>query len=127
MYKLLKFIDMRKIFLGIALLILLQSCYSYKQVEANPTTMVIGQKYKIEQNNKTSKVIYIKAVDSAVVVSKNGKEEQIALKDITKVRERKFSLIKTIALVPLTAGAIVLLFVISDPIQVDMSKTKKPN
>lgn len=118
---------MKKIFLGIALIILCQSCYSYKQVEANPTTMVIGQKYKIERNDKTSKVVYIKAVDSAVVVSKNGKEEQIALKDITKVRERKFSLVKTIALVPLTAGAIVLLFVISDPIKVDMSESKRPN
>lgn len=95
--------------LGIALL--LQSCYSYKSVEINPKTMVLGQVYKIERNNKTSKVIYARNADSAIVVLKHGVEEQIPLKEITKAREGKFSLAKTLVWLPISIIGITVLFI----------------
>lgn len=102
---------MKKIYLLLGMAILLQSCYSYKPVEINPKTMAIGQVYKIEQNHKTSKVTYVSNADSAIVVAKNGKEERIAIKDITKARKRKFSLAKTLVWVPITLVAMTALLV----------------
>lgn len=91
---------MKKIGLLFGILILMQGCYSYKSVEINPKTMVIGQLYKIERNHKTTKVTYTSNADSAIVVTLHGVNEQIPLKEITKVRQGKFSLGKTIALFP---------------------------
>ena len=106
---------MKKISLIIGITFLLQSCFSYKRVEVNPQTMVIGQKYKIEQNHKISKVVYKGFSDSSIIVTKHWKELQIPLKEITTARKRKFSLVKTIALVPITIASIVLLVAISNP------------
>lgn len=86
---------MKKICLLLGVILLFQSCVSYKKVEANPKTMVIGEQYKITRNDKTSKAIYITNADSAIVVMRNGVQEQIPVKNITEVRQRKFSLAKT--------------------------------
>lgn len=104
---------MKKICLLLGITLLLQGCYSYKKAEINPKTMAIGEMYKIERNGKTSKVMYTSNADSAIVVLKNSKEERVPLKDITSVRKRKFSVVKTIALVPITMAAITTLFVYS--------------
>lgn len=104
---------MKKICLLLIALLLLQSCFSYKKAEINPKTMAIGEIYKIERNHKTSKVMYTRNADTAIVVLENGKEKQIPLKDINSVRKRKFSLAKTISLVPITMAALTGLFVYS--------------
>lgn len=110
------------------MVILLQSCFSYKPVEVNPKTMVIGQIYKIERNHKTSKVTYVSNADSAIVVSKNGKEERIAVKDITKARQRKFSTLKTIALVPAILAVITLIIILTyDGPNVNLDGLNSPN
>ena len=106
---------MRKIVLLLATTFLLQSCFSYKQMETNPSKMVIGKKYKIEQNHKFSRVVLKSISDSSIIVSKNWKEQQIPLKEITSIRKRKFSIIKTISLVPITVVSIVLIYVIANP------------
>ena len=93
---------MRKLFLLFAISFFIQSCCSYKSVDVNPQTMVIGQVYKIERQHKTTKAVYTRNADSAIVVLKSGVEEVIPLKDITKAREQKFSLAKTLVWVPVT-------------------------
>ena len=65
---------MKKTFLMLIITFLLQSCYSYKQAEINPKTMSLGSVYKIERNDKTTKVVYTSNADSAIVVMKNGVE-----------------------------------------------------
>lgn len=102
---------MKKICLLLGITLLLQSCYSYKKVEVNPKTMVLGQTYKIERNHKTSKVIYTSNADSAIVVLKHGVAERIPLKDITSAREGKFSLAKTLVWVPIAIIGITVLFI----------------
>lgn len=102
---------MKKISLLLAIAFLFQSCYSYKSVEVNPKTMVIGQEYKIERNHKTSKIVYTQNADSAIYVLKNGNEERIALKDISSARQKKFSLAKTLLWIPITLIAITTLFI----------------
>lgn len=87
---------MKKICLLLGIAFLFQSCFSYKPVAVAPKTMVLGQEYKIERNNKTTKpVVYTRNADSAIFVMRNGVEEQIPVKDITSARVKKFSLLKT--------------------------------
>jgi hypothetical protein len=107
---------MRKLFLLLTITFLFQSCFSYRH-QANPGSMVIGEKYKIERNHKTRKFFYARTTDSALVVSKPryGKEQQIPLNEITGIRKRKFSIIKTIALVPAAAASLVVLVLIANP------------
>ena len=102
---------MRKISLLLGIVLLLQSCYSYKKVDINPKTMALGQLYKIERNHKTTKVIYARNADSAIVVLKNGVEEHIPLKEITKAREGKFSLAKTLLWVPISIIGLTVFFI----------------
>ncbi len=101
---------MKKIFLVLAVLSLLQGCCSYKKVEINPNTMAIGQTYKIERNHKTSKVVYTRNADSAIMVLKHGREERIPLKEINSVREQKFSVAKTAALFPIVVVGLSIIF-----------------
>ena len=105
---------MRKLFLLLAIVFLFQSCFSYRH-KADPGSLVAGQKYKIERNHKTRKFFYTRTADSALVVSKSryGKEIQIPLNEVTGIRKRKFSALKTIALIPATMAAVTLVFVLT--------------
>lgn len=102
---------MKKIYLLLGMTILLQSCYSYKSVEVNPKTMILGQTYKIERNHKTSKVVYTQNADSAIFVMQHGVEERIPIKNITSAKAQKFSLAKTLVWVPVTLVAVTALVV----------------
>lgn len=104
---------MRKLFLLLAIVFLLQSCFSYKAMDNNPSKMETGKTYKIERNHKYSKVVFHNTKDSTILVSKNFKEQQIPIKDITSIKKRKFSIIKTVAF-PLTiAAALTGLFILT--------------
>jgi hypothetical protein len=118
---------MKKLFLVLGIAFLLQSCFSYRH-ETDASAMVVGKKYKIERNHKTRKFFYTRATDSAIVVSKsrNGKEVQIPLKEITGIRKKKFSAVKTIALIPITAATAVLVFLLTDP-GINMGEIQGPN
>ena len=117
---------MKKIFFVLGIAFLLQSCFSYKRIALEPSKMVSGQKYKIEQNHKFSKVTFNRISDSSIIVSKYWKEEQIPLKEITGIKRRKFSVVKTIALVPATAASAVLIFAISYT-KINLGEVQWPN
>lgn len=96
---------MRKVFLLLAIVFLVESCYSYKNMDLDPSKMVAGKKYKIERNHKNYKVTFNSLKDSSIVVTrKNWTKEEIPIQDITRIRKRKFSIVKTAAL-PLTIVA----------------------
>ena len=118
---------MKKLFFVLAISILVQSCFSYKPIDISPSKMVFGQKYKIKQNNKTSKVTLNRISDSSIVVMKNRTEQQISLKDITSMKERKFSVVKTIALIPTAAVGLILLIIAFNPISIGMGEIEWPN
>jgi hypothetical protein len=96
---------MRKIFLGIALLILLQSCFSYKAMENDPRNMETGKTYKIERNQKYTKVVFHNV--------KDFEEKQIPINDITDIKKRKFSVVKTVGLPLSIVVGLVGLFALS--------------
>ncbi|MBC7524215.1 MAG: hypothetical protein H7239_07235 [Flavobacterium sp.] len=90
---------MRKSILYILLLsFLLQSCYSYREIDKS-STLVIGKKYKIKQSNKYEKVRLLSFSDSTITVSNNkNSQNTIAIKDINKIKKRHFSVTKTVLL-----------------------------
>lgn len=103
---------MSKFLLLLALTFLAQSCFSYKDYNTSPGNMEAGRKYKIQRNNKSEKVVVRSINDSTAIVSKGSHEKTILLSEITKVKTRKFSTVKTIALVPATAALIAGIFII---------------
>ncbi len=107
---------MKKLLLVLSISFLLQSCFSYKEASRDPTQMVLGEKYKIRTNQTVFKVVLISVSDGLLVVQKNKNELQIPLQEITSLKKRKFSLVKTISIIPLTAIGITAVFIIADPI-----------
>lgn len=87
---------MKKIFLLLAMLVSLQSCFSYKAMDNDPSKMEVGKTYKIERNHKYAKVVFYGMKDSTILVNEKFEEKQIPIKDITNIKKRNFSVIKTI-------------------------------
>ncbi|MEO5776781.1 MAG: hypothetical protein ABIQ27_07745 [Flavobacterium sp.] len=79
----------------------------------NPSKMVIGEKYKIERNHKVSKVVLKSITDSSIVVSKGWKEKQIPLNEITNMRKRKLSVVKSVVMPLAVTASAVLVFALS--------------
>ena len=104
---------MRKLFLLVSIVLLFQSCFTYRKIDNEPSKMVEGRKYKIDYNHKSKIVVFKRLNDSMAIVSRKGSERQIALKDITRIKERKFSIIKTVVLVPATMLAMAGLFALT--------------
>lgn len=96
---------MKKLSLLLAIVFLFQGCYSYKNMDNDPSKMEPGKKYKIERNHKTYKVTFNNLTDKSVLVTrKNWTKEEIPINEITSIRKRKFSVVKTVAL-PVTIAA----------------------
>lgn len=104
---------MKKLFLGLGITFLLQSCFSYKAMDNDPSKMEMGKTYKIERSNKYSKVVFHNVKDSTILVSKNFEEQQIPIKDITNIKKRKFSIVKTLLLPVTIATVLTGLFVLA--------------
>ena len=95
----------------IALSFLLQSCYSYKVIDVHKTPLIAEKKYKIMQSNKYENIRLLSSTESTVTVSNlKNVQNTIAIKDIKKMKKRKFSVAKTSVLVitSLLGGAIII-------------------
>ena len=66
---------MKKMFLLLAMLVLLQSCFSYKAMENDPSKMEAGKTYKIERNHKYAKVVFYSIKDSTILVNEKFEEK----------------------------------------------------
>ncbi|MGC4040760.1 MAG: hypothetical protein QM710_08270 [Flavobacterium sp.] len=105
---------MKKLSLLFAIAFLLQSCFSYKTIENDPSRMETGEKYQIGRNNKNHKITFNSLTDSSIIVTKrNLTKEEIPIKEITSIQKRKFSIIKTIAFPTAVVVAITGLFALS--------------
>lgn len=88
-----------KIIILIAISLLLQSCYSYKNIDKN-SNLAMGKKHKINQSNKYEKVRLLSSTDSTITVINNKNiETTISIKEIKTIKKRKFSVGKTAILV----------------------------
>jgi hypothetical protein len=90
------------ILLLITISLLLQSCYSYKTINPENTTLVVGHTYKIKQNENFEKVKLKSFTKDSLIVIKDLQEKQIAKSDIKVIKKRKFSVGKTAILVTST-------------------------
>lgn len=105
---------MKKI-IFLVLIILIQSCFSYKIIDLKSTKLIAGHKYKIAEDKKLIKA-RLKSFDDSTATMMVGKtEKQIEFSKIKIIKTRKFSVLKTIALVPIVGTTITLPFVISNP------------
>lgn len=105
---------MRKLIFLLAIVFLFQSCFSYKQMDNDPSKMEAGKKYKIERNHKNYKVTFNSLTDSSIrITRKNFTKGEIPIKDITSIKKRKFSILKTVGLPITVAAAITGLFILN--------------
>lgn len=91
--------------------LLLQSCYSYKTITSNQT-LVERKKYKVVVGHKTVKATFISATDSTSTFKTGKKELQVTSIEIQKIKQRKFSVTKTMSCVSgvlLVTGTIILI------------------
>ena len=81
-----------------ALTFLLQSCYTYHNVNLDTHKLRMGSVYKINLNGKRTKIRIISCSDTLVKVKIGKKESQIKISEIGKIKEREFSVGKTAVL-----------------------------
>jgi len=103
---------MRKLFVLVAFAFLFESCFSYKPMDNDPSKMEAGKTYKIKRNHRCSKVIFHEIKGNTILVTKDFEKKEIPINDITEIKKRKFSIVKTV-LLPLSitaafAGAFVI-------------------
>lgn len=89
---------------------LLQSCYSYKTIDLKQTPLIVGKKYKIEQEVKFVKATLKTLNDSTTTFLVGKFEKQIPITNIKKIKVKKFSVLKTVSLLPITIAVIVIGF-----------------
>ena len=85
----------------ISLMILFQSCYTYREVSSN-AVISAGSVYKIKQNSQQRKVRIIAVKDSSLVVEDKNGQREISKSEIDKMKIKKFDNL-------LTRGGIALL------------------
>lgn len=93
--------------------LLIQSCTTYKTV--SNLSFERGGKYKIKQGEKWMKVKVISHNDSIINVQKSGNNVSIAKSSITAVKQREFSVVKTIVLIPVAVSVIAIGSYIANP------------
>ena len=94
----------------LGIILLLQSCFTYKQLEPNKGNLVVGDSYKVNhlEYGKLKKG-KVSSVNDSILTYKisNGRLDELKIDDIQEIKKRKFALGKTIALVvTVKAGAV---------------------
>nr|WP_299175190.1 hypothetical protein [uncultured Allomuricauda sp.] len=90
---------MRTISIAFLLCLLLQSCHSYKNLNNTKEPLVVGKKYKLKLDRDADKYVKVKITgltETGIVGLSDGREIQIAYKDVWEVRKRKFSVGKSL-------------------------------
>ena len=80
---------------------LLQSCYSYRDINKDTNSLLISKTYKIKEGKRCYKGVLVSFNDSIIIINKHSKQKKYSLEKISKISQRKFSTVKTI-LLPIT-------------------------
>ncbi len=82
------------------------SCHSYKTMDVGMSKITEGKKYKIVTTyNKNHKIRILKYGDTLVGRKSSGVFIKFAKEDVKVIKERKFSLLKTVGLPVILTGA----------------------
>lgn len=103
----------------LSLLILCQSCYTYKNFEIKDYNAIQPKKVKIELKNSityTGKIV--RHENNNITLENRIKTRIISTEEVEKIRGRKFSLVKTILLSSTISilGVVGLVYIIIDGI-----------
>ncbi|MBO0328962.1 hypothetical protein [[Muricauda] lutisoli] len=100
---------MKNIVLFLAIILLFDSCYSYKKLEFGSNDYLIGEKYEIKVGNRKSEKVTIKEVTDSTIVVIQRKNEIILQKSmITEAKLMKISPGKTILVSVATLGLVIV-------------------
>ena len=82
-------------------------------MDNDTSKMEAGKTYRIKRNHKCSKIIFHQIKGNTILVTKDFEKKEIPIEDITEIKKRRFSIVKT-ALLPVTiAAGITGLFVLA--------------
>lgn len=113
-----------------AVLLMLQSCYSYKTIDLKQTMLKEGEIYKIKQENKFVKAILKAKTDSTLTFLIKKNEIQTYTNIIKEIKVKKFSVLKTIGFVVGTIGTVTLVSLVAislSDFNFDFSDVSLPN
>jgi hypothetical protein len=86
------------------ILFLLQSCFSYKEIDSNPSKLTIGHHYKMHSSDKKIKGM-LKSNDGNVIVLESfGEQKEMPVSAIKTIEKRQYSVVKTVVLLVFTVG-----------------------
>ena len=92
---------------------LLQGCYSYKAISLKETPLIVGKNYKIKQEVNFVKATLKTVNDSTLTVLVGKSEKQILITNIKEIKVQKFSVLKTVSLVPIIYAGMVVVYIVS--------------
>ena len=90
---------MKKIVYLLSVTILLQSCYSYRNIEINSNEFETKGTYKLKVAGKEKKLKILSFNDSTLTVKSKNTVNEIKKSEIQSLKKRKFSVEKTIAII----------------------------
>ena len=101
---------MKKLIFLFLFLILFQSCFSYKTVDYNNIASEKNQKFEVAKIDRTKVKGRIVSIDENIIIlENNGKSQTISKDEISDVKVKKFSIIKTASGVLGTYGIVVII------------------
>ncbi len=80
----------------LALVLLLTSCYSYREIELGTDPLEYGDRLKLVSNQKKRKGKLQKISQDSITLKKNGHLKKYAITKDLKVRKGRFSALKSI-------------------------------
>ena len=112
---------MKNLFILLSLLILFQSCFSYKSVNYDNISNNKKQKIQVEMLDRSKfNGQLVSKDDKIIILENNGSTQTILKKDVYEVKVVKFSILKTLgnvakggAWIAATAGMIVIVSLLS--------------
>jgi hypothetical protein len=99
-----------KILLLVLCSFLLQSCVSYKSIDKNSDSIVMGATYRIKANNKKYMGTLVNINDTIATLKIGAEKLDIKREEIAFIKKRKFSIAETIAIPVVTVVGVVGLF-----------------
>ena len=104
---------MKKIIILFLTASLLQSCYSYRTIDLKNVSLSNGKSYKINIEREFFKAKLLDSNDSLIKIQIDGREKRIPIVEIKEIKEKKFSILKTVGLIPIIYGGITVIYLIS--------------
>lgn len=93
----------------LAIVVLLESCSSYRTIDLKTVELVENRRYKIKKHEKFSKVRITSVSDSIVFYTVKGLPQQIHLRDIKEIEGKKTDAAKVVAVTALTLGVLAVI------------------